>query len=1648
MRTLIASILEQLSGNAPASTSDGTTFLEMGYDSLFLTQVAQKIQSQTKVKMTFRQLLGEYPTISALADFLATQLPGAIAAAPAAAPAQPGAGGEPPPSRFAVFAPRQSSGAQGLAPAYQRHVDDLIARYTRRTAGSKRLTQAHRPVLADPRAAAGFRSEWKELVYPIVVERSSGSKLWDVDGNEYVDLVNGFGGTAFGHGPGFVLDAVKAQLERGFPIGPQADLAGEVADLVKELTGNERATFCNTGSEAVMAAMRVARTVTGRDKIVVFNGDYHGQFDEVLVKGVQHPGAAPRSVPVAPGIPAAAVQNMIVLDYATPATLAWLREHVEELAAVVVEPVQSRHPSLQPFDFLREVRRITADAGAAFVLDEVVTGFRTHPGGIQALAGVRADLVTYGKVVGGGLPIGILAGSARFMDALDGGHWSFGDASVPEVGVTFFAGTFVRHPLVLAAARSVLLHLKSAGPQLQQQLAQRTAALAAQLNELFAGFGIITPIETFSSWFYFNIHNEHPLATLLFYHLRLRGIHIQDGFPCFLTTAHSDADIRHIHEAFRDSVTELNAAGILGRPPGERLVAGAAAATAAPQGSGAGLALTESQTEIWLAAQMGDEASCAFNESVSLEMRGALNPAALQEALTLLFARHDALRICFSPTGEEMRVSEPEAMALQVTDLAARPDARAALAEVIDADARTPFDLVNGPPARVQLLRLDAQQHVLLFTAHHIVCDGWSVNIIVSELAESYRLLCRGQQPQLPPALQFSSYARAQAQRNPAETAKTESYWLARFREPVKPLDLPTDRPRPPLRSFSGASCYRRIDAALYRAIKQAGAKSGNTLFVTLLGAFQALIGRLSGSNEVVVGVPTAGQSLLEDEILVGHCVNFLPIRSQWNDATPLGEHLRGVARQVMDASEHSSYTLGTLVRKLGQPREPNRVPLAEIQFNLERLAERLELDGLKVEVTPNRKAHVIFDLFLNIIESDGGLRLDCDYNTDLFDAATIDRWLDCYQRLLESLVADASQPLSRLPLLPEPQRRRLLLEYNSTAADFPRDSCIHELIAARAAVHPQAIAVHSAGESLTYAALERRSDQIAALLLERLGARGSGRRIGVACERSADMLLALIGVLKSGCAYVPLDPAHPPARLRHIAQDAGLAGLVTDGSLETNLLPPGTPAVHLRQDADALGAATSGRPRTAVAAGDLAYVMYTSGSTGTPKGVEVTHRSVVNLLSFMAREPGLAPQDVLLAVTTISFDIAGLELFLPLTVGARVVIAAREELHDGFALRTLLERTGATVMQATPATWRLLLEAGFRAPPAFRMLCGGEALSRELANELLKGGGELWNLYGPTETTIWSSCRRMTAGDEPVTVGRAIANTQLYVLDHNDQLLPEGVPGELHIGGEGVARGYHGHSELTQQKFPPNPFAPGRMYRTGDRARWLPGGELQLLGRTDLQVKLRGFRIELGEIESALARIAGIAGAAVTLRADVPGAPRLVAYYSETAGASLSEAALRDALASQIPDHMIPSVWMRLGQLPLSPHGKLDRAALPKPELAAADAEEFTAPATPTELCLARIWAEVLHLPRVGANMDLLRLGADSIQLFQIIARSTREGLRLTARQLLQHRTLRAAASLIDEAAASASASEARAALPTLGQFQRSRRSATTTKR
>lgn len=1685
IRTELIALFEEISGEDLTGAAPESTFIELGFDSLLLGRVVQHIQTKFGATVAFRQLLSDVTTFDALTSVVDAQAPpdaiapvvsapaatavpaatlspatipaGANGSAPSAsaleavvreqlgamqqlmqeqlrafdrlrengdaapattpiasvapAPVAPRPAAAATPERFDAFRIVTEGAKSDLSAAQHAHIEELVARTNARNAESKRLTQLHRPALADPRVAAGFRAEWKEMVYPITCVRAKGPRLWDVDGNEYIDLLNGFGQTAFGHSPDFVVDAVQTQLSDGFAIGPQTDLAGQAAELLCELTGNERATFCNTGSEAVMAALRIARAVTGRTKIVAFEGAYHGQFDEVLVKRA----GTGRTMPVASGIPGESVANMVVLPFGTDETREWIRAHAGELAAVIAEPVQSRRPGFVPTAFLTEVRAITQAAGTALIFDEVVTGFRVDPGGMQAVMGIRADLVTYGKVVGGGLPIGILAGKATFMDALDGGMWSYGDDSFPQVAPTFFAGTFVRHPIAMAAVVAVLKHVKAQGPQMQAALTTRATRLVERINAELARCGIGKRIDSFGSIFYVDLHKEDRFASLLFYHLRNRGVYIQEGFPCFLTTTHTDADVDAIVGAFADSLDELRAHGIFGEAP-----AGAVALPAIDMPGIIEVPPTEPQREIWLAAQLGDDASCAFNESVTLRLRGALDEAAFEEAWRRIVARHESLRATFSHTGETMRIAPDVDVPVRHVDLRDRPEAEAEaiLAGHIDTDARTPFDLVAGPLVRAQLVRLSPNTTAFVMTAHHIVCDGYSVNVVLDELARAYAAVRRGESLALPVPLAFSAYARQKAAPDAPNRAAVEAYWREQFAEPVTALELPTDRARPAVKTFRGATRSAFIDRSTRAAIRDLGKRNGSTLFVTLATAFHTLIGRLADRDDVVVGVPVAGQAFLDDgDILVGHCVHFLPVRAQWNGDTSIAALLGEVKSRVFGAYEHQDYTLGTLVRDLDLRRDVNRIPLAEVQFNVERLAGGVCLPDLEAEVVPNAKAFVNFDLFLNVVDSDDGLRLDCDYSTDLFDAATIDRWLEFYRTLLLEMAADATQTVSTVAYIASAERIALRAGL-ATPPVPPSFATVHALIEAQVARRGAKTAVRFRGKSLSYADLDARANRLARYLLQRTG--GPGKLVGVCLERSLDTVVALLATHKAGCAYVPLDPSHPEARLRRILAEAGVAAVITDDSGSAALIAPGVPLIDLLSDGDTIRAESALPLDTAVAAGDLAYVIYTSGSTGVPKGVEITHGSVVNLLASMANEPGLTEDDTFLAVTTVAFDIAGLELFLPLGVGATLTIAPTEETSDGFRLLVMI--ADATAMQATPATWRLLLEGGFVSTPGFVMLCGGEALPRELADRLLAGGGTLWNMYGPTETTIWSSCSRVLPGDAPITVGRPIANTTFYVLDHHDQLVPVGATGQLHIGGAGVARGYFKRPELTAERFIANPFGAGRIYRTGDSARVLPDGTVQLFGRLDNQVKVRGFRIELGEIEAALERSGGLAAAVVTVREDVPGDQKLVAYYVARNGSPRTPEGLRSALADELPRYMIPAQWVALDALPLSPSGKVDRAALPGPEAAAPPAGTALAPSPQTvmETALARIWSEVLHLERVSVDDDLFALGADSLQLFAITARANEQNIRLSAKELFRYPSIGALARRLDERVAS----------------------------
>ena len=1669
----VRSLLQELSGYDLSTVDTSANLLELGLDSLLLTQASQLFQRKFGVSITFRQLMEELGSLADIASYLNETVPPEAFAPPPPAPSSvatmaPGNGGVPAsaleqllqqqqqltnqllqlmgrqsahsptfspvpaaaltPTEPAVkahgpFKPIDRNADKTLSPDQSKALDALIARYTRRTAGSKALAKQNRPILADPRSVSGFKQLWKEMVYPISTTRSDGSKVWDVDGNEYVDFVMGFGASMFGHRPPFVIQALQEQLSLGFEIGPIQPLAGEVASLMKDFTGMERVGFTNTGSEAVLAATRVARTVTGRDKIAVFAGSYHGIFDEVLFRPVTINGET-RTAPIAPGIPESSLSQVIVLDYGNPQSLELLRDRGSEIAAVLVEPVQSRRLDLQPREFMHELRRITKETGSALIFDEVVTGFRVHPGGAQAYFGVRADLATYGKVIGGGLPIGVVAGDSRFMDALDGGQWEYGDTSFPEVGVTFFAGTFVRHPLALAAVKAVLTHLKQQGPELQRRLAERTAQIADQLRSVIDAFQAPYRLTQFSSMMQLTFPPEQKYAGLLFYLLRGRGIHIYENRAFVLTTAHTDEDLAYLVRAFRDSLSEMQTGRFLLPGPGVTVRTTVSPASVLPEvpmhtGGRADhtgtFPLTEAQKEIWMAIQMEGDASVAYNESLNLQFRGSFDVELFRTAARQVAERHPILLASISADGQSQQVRSDTKLDVPLVDLSTlnEPERKHRLDAIIEHEVSEPFGLTAGPLLRVRMLRLSNDHHLVIWTAHHIVCDGWSGGLLISELATIYSALKQGTSPILEVPVPFREYALA-AQAETPQVRDAEAYWTQQFLDVPAPLDLPTDRARPLVRSTGADTLRRTLDSSLHHSLKRVAGQHRTTLVVLLLTGLKTLLYRLTGQTDIVVGLGVAGQAVTGNNCLVGHCLNTLPIRTQLVANAAFQDNLAAVKKSVLDGYDHHQCTIGGILQHIAVPRSLSRPPLVEVLFNVDRDPGAAKFQDAEFTCSRNSKQALHFDLFLNLVDRPHGLCVECDYNTDLFDSSTIDRWLGNYETLLESLAANPAETVANLPILTKAEHDELIAKCNETTVEVPMGR-IHEWFELQAVKTPEARAVTFEGKYLTYSELNRRANQLA----QHLTLRGVGPDVlvGLCVERSLDMVIALFGILKAGGAYVPLDPSFPQERLAYMVEDSGMHILVTHRRLEAQL--PIQPSLVIRLDSDweEIAKHSVDSPRVSEANPEnLAYVLYTSGSTGKPKGVEIPHSAIGNFLHSMQREPGFTAADTLLAVTTLSFDISGLEIYLPLITGGGVVIASTSDAHDPTRLIPLIRDSHCSVMQATPATWRALVDAGWKGSPAMKLLCGGESLPEDLLQSLLPQCAQLWNMYGPTETTVWSTIHKVTSAKGPIPIGRPIANTQVFVLDTNHNLAPKGVVGELYIGGAGLARGYLGRPELTDERFIQSPFEPGRrLYRTGDLARWLSDGSLECLGRVDNQVKLRGFRIELGEIEAVLSRHEAVRQCVVVVREDTPGNKLLVAYCQYNAESEHSVNGFRTYLKQSLPDYMLPSAFVPMEHFPLTPNGKIDRKALPPPHENPIENPEVSLPLDPLEQALVRTWSKVLKVKHVGLRDNFFELGGHSLAAVRLLSEiQTLTGRTLPLATLFQAPTVEAFAAIL----------------------------------
>ncbi|OPK55965.1 non-ribosomal peptide synthetase, partial [Ralstonia solanacearum] len=1033
------------------------------------------------------------------------------------------------------------------------------------------------------------------------------------------------------------------------------------------------------------------------------------------------------------------------------------------------------------------------------------------------------------------------------------------------------------------------------------------------------------------------------------------------------------------------------------------------------------LPLSFAQQRLWFLAQM-EGGSEAYHIPVGLRLTGELDEGALRRSLDRIVARHEALRTRFeTQDGRAVQRVVPADVGLPLdwVDLSTEEAAESKLSVLAEAEARTPFDLEQGPLIRGRLVKLGEQEHVLLITMHHIVSDGWSQGVLARELGTLYEAYRAGGEDPLPALpIQYADYAVWQRRWLEGEALQRQgTYWEQALAGAPTLLSLPTDRARPAQQDYAGGSVEVVFDETLSADLKKLSQRHGTTLFMTVLAGWSALLSRLSGQEEVVVGSPVANRTRSEVEALIGFFVNTLALRVEVGSGATVSELLDRVKGRVLEAQAHQDLPFEQVVERVRPVRSLSHSPVFQAALswlNAEVVGLNLELPGLTIEGVEAGQAAAKFDLTLELRETAEGIAGSLDYATALFDRATIERYVGYLQRLLKAMATDDSQEVGRIALLGEEERTRLLEAWNETEVAYPQASTIHGLFEAQVRRTPEAIAVGCEGQRVSYVELNARANRVAHALIG-LGV-GPDARVGLCAERSVELVTGLLGILKAGGGYVPLDPSYPSERLAYMLEDSAPVAVLAQPNTLVQLGAMSVPVLDLESALE--GEAEHDPQVEGLEPHHLAYVIYTSGSTGRPKGVMVEHRNTVNFLAWAA---GSFPPSSLaktLFSTSLNFDLSVFECFAPLTTGGCIdvvpnVLALGDGTHDIRLINTV------------PSALSALLESSGLDPAVEVVNVAGEALKRELVERLFAQtrAQRLYNLYGPSETTTYSSwvCMDRQTGFL-AHIGRPIANTQIYVLDAYQQPVPAGVTGEVYIGGAGVARGYLNRPELTAERFVVNPFhgeGRERMYRTGDLGRWLADGNLEYQGRADAQVKLRGFRIELGEIEARLSQCAGVREAVVTVREDVPGQPRLVAYYvgseANVSGEAIEAQALREQLQGSLPEYMVPAAYVKLERLPLTQNGKLDRKGLPAPEGQAYASTAYEAPHGEVEIALAGIWQTLLGVERVGRYDDFFALGGHSLQAVRLVAQvRTQLGAELGLTELFAQPSLSAVAQAI----------------------------------
>jgi amino acid adenylation domain-containing protein len=1680
---IIKDVLEELSGIKKTDLDETKSFLELGFDSLFMTQISLAFQKKFEMKITLRQLLETTPTINSFSEFVESNLPegkfeppkqevvieeeseeimeeyeeilseesqqpemqfnsvngtveklvyeqleimkkqleilggkssksspviyqekkekktettaptaSAVVPSPKAPSSKPSKEEKEKKvfERFGPYKPIETKKGEGLTDQQQKYLDKLTIEYNKKTANSKKLTQKYRANYSDPRTVSGFLPIWKEMTYQVVTERSEGSKLWDIDGNEYVDVLMGFGQYLFGHNPKFVRDEIEKQLKLGFEIGPQSPIAGEVANMICEFTKLDRAAFCVTGSEAVLGAIRAARTVTGKDKVVFFAGDYHGIIDEVLIK-TNINGDQIKTVPIAPGIPRENVQSTIALEYGTEESLKIIEKLLPEIAAVMVEPVQARRPDFQPKEFLQKLRKMTEGANVALIFDEVITGFRSTPGGAQEWFGVKADLATYGKVIGGGFPIGVIAGRKLYMDAFDGGIWQYGDDSIPEAGVTFFAGTFARHPLSLTGAYASLSYLKSKGRSLQENLNKKTSWLSQELNKFFLERNVPIKFMNFSSLMYYSYPKDLSYFSLLFYVLRHKGLHILEGFPIYLSTAHTDEDVQFVLNVFKESIIELQDNGFFPRPLNDK---GSdykikdnkeVIETVAEKSNGANrFPLAGAQKEMWIGAQMRPEAAGPHHSCQAVYLDGSLNLSILKQSILEVIKRHEGLRCSISEDGSEAIVHDFNDWVIPFEDLSNLSEKQkdAKVNEILEHAGKRLFNLNSSPLVEFNILKLSDQRHLLIYSAQMIVCDGWGNYVIFEDLSNLYSSLVNNQTPSLDPPVPMHEYSAWQKKNEGSrEQKECEAFWLSHFDTLPDPIDLPTSRPRPAARSFDGARVEMKLPVELYKSVKQLGREQKSSYFAVLLAAFNVWLNRLSGVKEPVVGVPFAAQSQLGMDRFVGQCANTLPLRTSIETNEPFSAVLKRTWNVILDAQDNWNFTYGELISKLNIPLDSSRIPLVSVLFNIDPPMDKVKFSGLKHKFITGPRFYYQYDLGFNLVEDESTITIECDYNPKLFDEDIMKNWVDGYISILESVVKKPDFPISRLPMVGKHDQKKIL--YWNTAIKENESEFIpfDELFKKAVGQSPDSIAVKSQGHSLTYKELEDQSNKLCSYF--RTKAINPGTVVGICLNNAVELAISILGVIKSGCVYLLIEPDADPSSFKNFAEKNNVRIILSDDQTDSKISGKYDHSFRIRRILNEHVEELS-QPAQEINPDGFVCLISKGSIQNNPAVVGITHRGLVNTILSLQKESGIDKNDVILHHNSLSSGYEIFTILLPLSVVAQCTISYKQIVSNPDGLRKLIEENKITMMLATPSQWESLVESGWQGNNALKVFSSGEFLSQNLVKKLSKISKEIWNLYGTAESAVFSMINLVNP-EFSSDMGKPLNNTNVILVDENFETVPAGVPGEIAISGISVS-----NKHQKDQGF----------FRTGDYGRYSINGEIEFLYRADRRIKVRSFIFDPHYIESILQNDPSIQNAIVSLKTLTDGKARLVAYIIP--GANVLEYSakqtkeffkkLRKSLRNQLPEYKVPESFVLVDEIPLNVKGKVDYSLLPVPDITENEFEDYIAPRNETEEKLAAIWKELLNVPKVSVKDSFFDLGGQSLMAVRLFNRIEQE--------------------------------------------------------